>query len=70
MCYEDYGIVQEHFMYRVFGKYCPIPLFACVFLVFSVVSRIRVEIESGSFGRYCTDVQFNAYTVTKLWMVK
>ena len=51
--------------YRVFGKYCPIPLFS---QFFSLVSN-RDERDSCSNRICCTSVQFNVYTVTRLWLV-
>ena len=59
-------------MYKVFGKYCPSPLFAQVFIVISAaVSVVSNRDERASFflRRYCKSVQFNACTVTQLWFV-
>ena len=55
-------------MYRVFGKFCPIPLFAWVFIDYSVECN-RDERESFSLRRYCTSEQYNAYIVTLMWFV-
>ena len=47
--------------YRVFEKYCPILLFARVFIIFAVVVN---RVEGDSAWGYCTRVKFNEYTVT------
>ena len=62
-------ICTKNTIYSVFEKYCPIPLFAQVLIVFSLVSN-KDKREFCSLRRYCMrSVQFNEYPVAQLLFI-